>query len=86
MQQLEIWFLEQRLCRPIGIATICNDDIKLVLLLLQKLETIADVSLDIGVLETNGHAREIFLRQPNHSFVNVAEDGLFHGRMLDDFA
>ena len=40
----------------------------------------------VRVLESNAHARQIFLRQPNHGLVDVAQNRALDGRMLDDLA
>jgi len=85
IQQLKIRFLEERLCGSFRVRGIGNDDIKLVFLVLEEFESIADVHFDGGVLEANRHARQVFLGQANDGFVNVAEDRFFDGLMLHDF-
>lgn len=61
VQQLEIWLLEQTLRWPLWVTTIRDDYIKLVLLIRQEFETVADVGRNIRVLETDAHAWEVFL-------------------------
>ena len=60
-EQLKVWLLEQALCRALWVRRVGNDDVEFVLVVLQELEAVSDVDLDLGVLETNGHAWEVFL-------------------------
>ena len=38
------------------------------------------------MLEPDRHAPEVFFGEPDYGFVNVTEDGLFDGGVLDDFS
>lgn len=44
------------------------------------------MDIDRGVLVTDGHAGEVFLADADDGLVNVAEDGLLDGFMLDDLS
>lgn len=69
-QQLKVGLLEQRLGGALGVGAVGDDDIEFVLAVLEKLEAVADVDLDVGVLEADAHAGEVFLGDAN--------DGLFN--------
>ncbi len=85
-QQLEVRFLEQTLRRTLRITRIRNYDIEFVLLVRQKFKAIANVHRDVGVLETNRHARQILLGEPDNGFIDVTKDGVFDGGVLNYFA
>lgn len=70
----------------IRIGRVGNNDIVLVDLVLQELETVANVDLDLGVLETNGHVGEVFLGNARDSFVNVNKSSFLDTFVLDDLA
>ena len=40
---------------------------------------------DVGVLEPDAHPWQVFFRQTDDGFVNVAQDGGFHGGVFDHF-
>ena len=84
VKQLEVRFLEESLGRTLWVAGVSDDDVELALLVLEELETVADDGGGLGVLETNGHAREVLLGETDDSLVNVAEDGLLDTVVLDD--
>lgn len=65
MQELEVWFLEQRFGGPHRVRGVGDDDVKLVLLVREELEAVADVRADGGVLEADGHAGEVLFREPD---------------------
>ena len=67
-QQLKVGFLEERLGGTLGVGAIGDDHVELVLAVLEELEAVTDVHAHVGVLESNGHAGEVFLRD--------ADDGL----------
>ena len=85
VQQLKVRLLEECLRGAIGVGAVRDDHVELVLAVAQELEAIADVDLDLGVLVADGHFGEILFGEPDHGFVDVAEDGRFYGRVLDDF-
>ena len=60
-QQLKVGFLEERLGGTLRVGAIGDDHIELVLAVLEELEAVADVGLDVGVLEADGHSGEVFL-------------------------
>lgn len=82
-QELEIWFLEETFCGSLWITRVCDYDVEFVLLVCQEFEPISYVYRDVGVLETNRHAGEVFFGEPNDGFVNVAQDGMFDGGVFD---
>lgn len=84
-QQLEVWFLEQRFCWTFRVTRVRNYNVELFLAVREEFEAVADVDGDFGVLEAYGHAREELLRQSDHRFVNIAEDGRFDGLVFDNF-
>lgn len=85
-QQLEVWLLEKALSRTLWVAAVGDDDIEFVGAVSEELESVANVDLDIGVLETNGHSREVLLGETNDGLVNVTEDGLLDALVLDNLA
>ena len=86
IQQLKIRFLKETLCWPLGVTTIRNDDIELILLVSKELETVTDVCGDIWVLETEAHAGQVFFGEADDGLVDVAQDGVLDGGVLDYFA
>ena len=68
VQELEVRLLEEGLGGPIGVRGVGDDDVEGVLVLVEELEAVADVHLDLGVVEALGHAGEVLLRE--------ADDGL----------
>ena len=71
IKKLEVRLLEQHLGRTLWIRGVCDDDVEFILLVGKKLEPVANMSLDRWVLETNGHAREVLLRESDHGLVQV---------------
>ena len=69
IQQLKIRLLEERLGWSLRVGAVGDDDVEFVLVVCKKLEAVADVDLDVGVLEADAHAGEVFLGD--------ADDGLF---------
>jgi hypothetical protein len=67
IQQLEIRLLEQRLCWSLGVRAVGDDDVEFVLVVGKELEAVADVDLDVGVLEADAHAGEVFLGDADDS-------------------
>ena len=67
MQQLEVGLLEEALRGTFRIRGIRDDDIELVLVVIQELESVADMDLGLRVLEAFRHAGEVLLRQANDS-------------------
>ena len=84
VQELEVRLLEKSLGGALWVAGVGDDDIKLVLLVLEEFEAVADIGLGLGVVEANGHAGEVLLRQADDSLVDVAKDGLLDALVLDD--
>ena len=67
-QQFKVGLLEQRLGGTFRVRRVRDDHVELVLAVLEELEAVTDVHAHVGVLESNGHAGEVFLRD--------ADDGL----------
>jgi hypothetical protein len=65
-QQFEVWLLEQALCWSLWVGRIGDDNIKLILVIIQELESISNVSLDLWVLVTDCHAGKVFLGETDH--------------------
>lgn len=68
MKQLEVGLLEERLGRTLGVGRIRDDDVEGVLVVVEELEAVADVDLDLGVVEASRHVRKVLLGE--------ADDGL----------
>ena len=86
MQKLEVRLLEKALCRSLGITAVGDDDVELVLVVVQELESISDVSLDFWVLVADRHAWEVLFAETNDCLVNVAEDGLLNTLVFNHLA
>ena len=84
VKQLEVRLLEKSFSRTLWVAGVGNDDVELALLVLKELEAVTDDGGGLGVLEANGHAREVLLGETDDSLVDIAEDGLFDTIVLDD--
>lgn len=84
VQKLEVGLLEEALSGTLGVRAVGDDDIELVLVLLEELEAVTNVGVGVGVLEANGHAREVLLGETDDSLVDVAQGGLLDGSVLDD--
>jgi hypothetical protein len=67
-EELEVGLLEEGLGGALGVGAIGDDNVELVLAVLEELEAVADVDLDLGVLEADAHAGEVLLGD--------ADDGL----------
>jgi hypothetical protein len=52
VEQLEVGLLEERLGRALGVGRVGDDDIESVLVVIEELETVANVDLHLGVVET----------------------------------
>ena len=86
IQQLKIRLLEQTLRRSLRVTTIRDDNIELIFPIGQELESVAYVHTNVRMSESYTHAWEVFLREPNHRFIDIAEHGLLDGGVFDDFA
>lgn len=60
-EELEVWLLEQSLGWALWVGRVGDDDIELVLVVVEELESISDVDLDLWVLVGNGHSWEELL-------------------------
>ena len=86
VEKLKVRLLEEALGRAVGVRRVGDDDVEAVLVVVEELEAVADVDLDLGVLEALGHARQVLLGQADDGLVNVAERGLLDALVLDDLA
>lgn len=85
IEQLKVRLLEERLGRAFRIAGVGDDDVEFTLLILEVLEAVADNGLDLGVFETNRHARKVLLGKADDGLVDVAKHGLLDAVVLDNF-
>ena len=85
-QQLKVRLLEKTLRRALRVRAIGDNNIKLILAVLQELKPITNVDTNVRVLEANAHAGQVFLGDADDGLVDVAEDSLLDGLVLDDFA
>lgn len=100
-EQLEVWLLEQALGRSLWVGRVGDNDIELVLVIVQELESISNVDLDLGVLVADGHSWEVFLGKTDDGLkvlatcipvcslsylINVAQNSLLNTLMLDDLS
>jgi hypothetical protein len=83
-QKLEVGLLEEALGRALGVRGVGDDNVELVLLGLEELEAVADVGGDFGVLVADAHAGEILLGEADDRFVDVAQNSLLNGLVLDN--
>lgn len=67
VQQLEVRLLEETLCRAFGVRRVRDNDIEGVLVVIEELETIANVDLGLRVLEALSHSWEVLLGEANDS-------------------
>lgn len=86
LEELEVGLLEEGGGGSDGIRRIGNDYVELSLLVLEELESISNVYSDSGIGEGGGHVREVELGHSGNGFVDIAEDGRFDGRMLEDLS
>lgn len=78
VEELEVGLLEEALGGALRIGRVGNDHVKGVLVVVEELEAVADVDGGLGVVEANGHAGEVLLRE--------ADDGLRDVQVLALYA
>jgi len=86
VEELEVVLLEQGLGGAVGVGRVGDDDVELVLVVVEELEAVADVDLDLGVVEADGHVGEVLLGETDDGLVNVAENGLLDAVVLDNLS
>jgi hypothetical protein len=86
LQQLKVWLLEKSLGWTLWIRRVGDDDIKVVLVFLQELETIANVDSNLWMLEANRHGWKVLLGDFNDVGINVTQNRLLNTRVFHDFA
>ena len=84
VEEFKVCLLEQSLSGTLWVTGVGDDDVEFALLVLEELEAIANDGGGLGVLETDGHARQVLLREADDSFVNVTEDSLLNAVVLDN--
>jgi len=72
VEELEVGLLEERFGRALGIRGIRDDDVEGVLEVVEELEAIANVDLDIGVVEALGHVGEVLLGEADDGLARVS--------------
>lgn len=65
MEKLEVGFLEEALGGALGIGRVGNNDVEAILVVVEKLEAVANLDLGLGVAEALGHIGEVLLRKAN---------------------
>lgn len=73
-QELKVGLLEEALGGTLRVRAVGDDDVELVLAVLEELEAVADVDLDVGVLEADAHAGEVLLGDTDDSLDKSAID------------
>lgn len=68
-EQLKVRLLEQAFRWPLWVGRVGDDNIELVLIVIQELETVPNVNLDFWVLVADGHTGKVFLGETNDSLV-----------------
>ena len=77
VKELEVGLLEKALGGTLGVGAVGDDNVELVQAVLQELEAIANVGLDVGVLEADAHAGEILLGDTDDGLKNGGESLAF---------
>jgi hypothetical protein len=85
LHELEETLLEQRLGRANGVGRVGDNNIKGVDLVFQVRETVTNVNVNLGVLETNGHVGQVLLGNAGNSLVDFAKNNFFNTVVLDNF-
>jgi hypothetical protein len=67
IEELKVGLLEQRLGGTLGVGRVGDNHVECVLILGQELKAIANVDLDLGVVEANSHIGKILLGEANDS-------------------
>ena len=73
MKELKVWLLEEGLGWALWVRRVGDDDVESVLEVLQELEAIADVDLDVGVVETSSHVWQVLLGETDDGLGFVSE-------------
>lgn len=86
LEELEVGLLEEGRRGSNGVGRVGDDDVELGLLVVEELESVANVDRHARVVEASGHVREERLGDAGDSLVDVAKDGRLDGRVLEDLA
>lgn len=73
-QELKVGLLEEALGGTLRVRAVGDDDVELVLALFEELEAVANVDLDVGVLEADAHAGKVLLGDTDDSLDKSAID------------
>ncbi len=86
LEECKVGLLEESLGGADRVRGVGDDDIEgaLVLGVLEELEAVTDDNGGLGVGETLGHVGKVLLGDTGDSLVNVTEDGLLDGVVLDN--
>lgn len=60
-QELKVRLLEKHLGGSLWVRGVSDDDVELVLVVIEELESISDVDVDLRVLVADGHSWEVLL-------------------------
>jgi hypothetical protein len=85
LHELEETLLEQGLSRTNRIGRIGDNNVKGVDLVFQVRETVTNVNVNLGVLESNGHVGQVLLGNTRNSFIDFAKDDFLNTFVLDNF-
>jgi hypothetical protein len=66
VKKLEVGLLEQALSRTIRVGRVGDDDVEGVLVIVEELESVADMNGGLGVGEAGGHSGKVLLGQARH--------------------
>jgi hypothetical protein len=70
VQELKVGFLEEGLGGAFRVAGVGDDDVEFVGVVLKVLEAVTNDGVDVRVLETDGHGREVLLGETDDSLTS----------------
>lgn len=71
-QKLKVRFLEERLRRTLWVRAIGDNDIELVHAVSEELKAIANMDLNVGVLEADAHTGEVLLGNTDDGLYKIS--------------
>lgn len=80
----EVSLIEESRSGSSGIRRVGDDNVELVLVLLDELETVTDVDLNAGILITDSGVGQELAGSINNDLINLADVELLNGRMLGE--
>ena len=72
--KLKVGLLKERLGGTLWVRAVGDDHVEFILAVSKELEAIADVDLDIRVLEANAHARKVLLGDANDRLEKIIKN------------